>query len=310
MTAVALEQPGWTLPEMARRNWRAWAVVALMAALFVAAAVAVVVQTYTPRIQLVEPGAPNSLESVRAAVPQTSATQLRQLAPTSAMAINADIPVSNLANPPARPFILGSSSMADRLRSLDCLTAAIYYEAARESTDGQRAVAQVILNRARHPAYPPTVCGVVFEGSRRYTGCQFSFTCDGSLRRAPVASFWERARRVAQEALNGYVHAPVGWATHYHANYVVPYWASSLVKSATIGAHIFYRWRGGWGRPPAFLARRYAGVEPAIAWRGGFGQPRRRRLLPGLSPGAAASTASSARCCAATSRCSAKAPMR
>ncbi|MBX3562302.1 MAG: cell wall hydrolase [Sphingomonas sp.] len=211
------------------------------------------------------------VQRLRAEVAATSATELREVAPQDAVSINAGIPIADIANPAARPFI-ATGAAVDRLRSLDCLTAAIYYEAARETTDGQRGVAQVVLNRVRHPAYPSTVCGVVFEGARRYTGCQFSFSCDGSLRRAPMAGYWDRARAVAEAALNGYVHAPVGWATHYHANYVVPYWASSLVKSATIGAHIFYRWRGGWGRPGAFL-NRYAGAEPAIAWRGGFGQP-------------------------------------
>jgi spore germination cell wall hydrolase CwlJ-like protein len=150
-----------------------------------------------------------------------SATQLKQIAPTDALAYNASIPVSNASNPAARPFVL-TGNAADRDRSIDCLTAAIYYEAATEPLDGQRAVAQVVLNRVRHPAYPHTVCGVVFEGARRYTGCQFSFTCDGSLRRAPMESLWQRARGVAESALDGYVYAPVGWATHYHANYVVP----------------------------------------------------------------------------------------
>jgi hypothetical protein len=116
------------------------------------------------------------------------------------------------------------------------------------------------------------VCGVVFEGATRITGCQFSFTCDGSLRRAPMPDYWDRAKQVAEAALSGYVYAPVGWATHYHANYVVPYWSSSLVKVANVGAHIFYRWTGGWGRPPAF-ADHYSGSEPTIRWRGGFGQP-------------------------------------
>jgi cell wall hydrolase len=196
---------------------------------------------------------------------------LRQVNPLTAMALNAAIPLSQQANPAASPFHLRGSA-ADQARSLDCLTAAIYYEAATEPTDGQRAVAQVVLNRVRHPAYPNSVCAVVFEGAHRVTGCQFSFTCDGSLRRAPMADYWERARQVAQAALAGYVYAPVGWATHYHANYVVPYWSSTLVKSANVGLHIFYRWRGGWGRPGAFVDH-YAGVEPAIAWRGGFGQP-------------------------------------
>ena len=294
MTAIALETTGFTVPEALRRNWRAWTVVALMAALFVVAALSIAKQAVSPRIQLDEPGTPGSLASVRAAVPQTSATRLRAIAPDSALEINAAIPVSDSANPAARPFLLGGSGAADRLRSLDCLTAAIYYEAAREPTEGQRAVAQVVLNRVRHPAYPSTVCGVVFEGARRYTGCQFSFSCDGSLRRGPMAAYWERARRVAQEALNGYVYAPVGWATHYHANYVVPYWASSLVKSATVGNHIFYRWRGGWGRAPAFT-NRYAEVEPAIAWRGGFGQPLRSEIqTAGQSPRDAAAAQAAA----------------
>src|SRR3546814_14176438 len=75
---------------------------------------------------------------------------------------------------------------------------------------GQQAVAQVVLNRVRNPAFPNSVCGTVYEGSSRSTGCQFTFTCDGSLtaRREPAA--WERARQVAQMALAGFVYAPVG----------------------------------------------------------------------------------------------------
>ena len=137
----------------------------------------------------------------------------------------------------------------------------------------------MVLNRVRHPAYPNTVCGVVFEGARRYTGCQFSFSCDGSLRRgadgAPIGSGRGASPR---RRSNGYVYAPVGWATHYHANYVVPYWASSLVKSATVGRHIFYRWRGGWGRA--------AGLRSAAM-----------RASSRRSPGAAASASRSAPSC-------------
>ena len=155
-----------------------------------------------------------------------------------------------------------------RARALECLTSAIYYEAAQEPTDGQRAVAQVVLNRVRHPAFPNSVCGVVYEGSTRPTGCQFTFTCDGSMARAPMPDLWNRARKVAEEALNGAVYAPVGLATHYHANYVVPYWASSLVKTAVEGAHIFYRWAGGWGQPAAFNDR----------WSGTEGSPAALRL--------------------------------
>ncbi|HYI63898.1 MAG TPA: cell wall hydrolase [Allosphingosinicella sp.] len=269
MTALALTAQ--RLPAAIRQHWRALAVLGTMAALWIVAGFSVAMQSLSPQPEL--PGGPVTAEQrLKAAAAATNAMQLKQVSADSALAINAAIPIASLTNPAARPFTLAGSSAADRLRSLDCLTAAIYYEAANEPTEGQRGVAQVVLNRVRHPAWPKTVCGVVFEGARRSTGCQFSFSCDGSLRRAPMASHWQRARQVAEAALNGYVYAPVGWATHYHANYVVPYWAPSLVKSANVGMHIFYRWRGGWGRPTAFGGR-YAGVEPAIAWRGGFGQP-------------------------------------
>ena len=196
-----------------------------------------------------------------AAPPSPEPLRFRPIAPTEAIAVNAATPVSTLPNPAAKPFTIKTEFELDRSRALECLTAAIYYEAAMEPEDGQRAVAQVVLNRMRHPAYPNSVCGVVYQGAERETGCQFTFTCDGSLGRLPSAEGWKRARGVAWAALNGHVYAPVGWATHYHANYVVPYWSSSLVKLANVGRHIFYRWSGAWGTPPAFRSR-YAGAEP------------------------------------------------
>ncbi|WP_237220040.1 cell wall hydrolase [Sphingomonas arenae] len=185
---------------------------------------------------------------------------VKAVAPDQALQINAAIPVAGGPNPAARPFNLSAGNTATYSRALECLTEAIYYEAATEPTDGQRAVAQVVLNRVRHPAYPASVCGVVYQGHERPTGCQFTFTCDGSLNRAPMQSYWNRAREVAKAALDGSVYAPVGNATHYHTNYVVPYWASSLVKAAVVGTHIFYRWSGGWGQPAAF-GQRYATSE-------------------------------------------------
>ncbi len=189
-----------------------------------------------------------------------SATDLRDVAPEQAIALNARIPVTGGPLAAAPPFSLGKADAASRAQALECLTSAIYYEAGQESDAGQRGVAQVILNRARHPAYPSSVCGVVYQGSTRTTGCQFTFTCDGSLARGPMAAAWNRARKVAQAALAGAVYAPVGLATHYHANYVLPYWAASLVKTQVEGAHIFYRWSGNWGRPAAFT-QRYSGRE-------------------------------------------------
>lgn len=186
--------------------------------------------------------------------------RLQDLDPDQARAWNLANPTSVLPNPASRPFKLKTGGMLDEARAIDCLTAAIYYEAAWESVDGQRAVAQVVLNRMRHPAYPKTVCGVVFQGSNRTTGCQFSFTCDGAMNRQPQEAGWLRARSVASAALNGFVMKKVGTATHYHANYVAAYWSPSLVKVGTIGAHIFYRWTGGSGLPPAFSGK-YLGTE-------------------------------------------------
>jgi hypothetical protein len=189
--------------------------------------------------------------------------RLQDLTPEAARLWNAANPVSTLPNPPARPFRLQAASVLDEARAVDCLTAAVYYEAAWEGADGQRAVAQVVLNRLRHPAYPKSVCGVVFQGAERRAGCQFTFTCDGSLARRPEPAAWDRARRVAQDALSGRVMKTVGNATHYHADYVAPYWSPGLVKVAVVGAHVFYRWTGSSGLPPAF-AGRYQGGETAL----------------------------------------------
>ncbi|KQN80572.1 cell wall hydrolase [Sphingomonas sp. Leaf62] len=159
----------------------------------------------------------------------------------------------------ARPFILRGSQI-DRARALQCLTSAIYYEAGNEPDAGQRAVAQVVLNRVRHPAFPATVCGVVFQGSD-HPRCQFSFACDGAMARTPAPAVWLRARRVAARALAGEVFAPVGLATHYHTYAVTPSWNRTLVMTGVFGAHFFHRWKGGWGTPAAFRDR-YIGGEP------------------------------------------------
>ena len=162
----------------------------------------------------------------------------------------------------ARP--IGSiGTPVDHARALQCLTAAIYYEAAREPDEGQRAVAQVVLNRVAHPAFPKTVCGVVYQGSER-PGCQFSFACDGSLAHAPMPAYWLRARRVAEAALAGETYAPVAYATHYHTSAVHPAWSDSMTLLTVIGAHRFYRWSGAAGQAMAFNAV-YHGAEPIPA---------------------------------------------
>ncbi|MCW1430015.1 cell wall hydrolase [Novosphingobium sp. JCM 18896] len=172
-------------------------------------------------------------------------------------------PTEVAVGPAARAMRIDNSGV-DRSRALQCLTAAIYYEAASEPDAGQRAVAQVVLNRVAHPSYPKTVCGVVFQGSERSTGCQFSFTCDGALARVPNRMFWQRAENVARAALSGFVYAPVGLATHYHTVAVHPYWAPSLNYLGTIGAHRFYRFGGAAGAPATFRFT-YLGGEPVAA---------------------------------------------
>ena len=190
----------------------------------------------------------------RVATPPTPAPlEFQPLTEEQAAVTNAQIPFATTPLEAARPFRMDFAARPLALRTAgECLAAAIYYEAGYEPLQGMRAVAQTVLNRVRHPAFPNTVCGVVYEGAERRTGCQFTFTCDGSLARKPARIAWTRAHEVADAALNGYVEPSVGTATHYHANYVVPYWASSLDKIAAVGAHLFYKWRGSWGRRAAF----------------------------------------------------------
>lgn len=178
---------------------------------------------------------------------------------------NAEIPFLALPLEHARAFGLKAASNETYDTALKCLTQAVYYEAAVEPLQGRRAVAQVVLNRVKHPAYPKSVCGVVYQGAERVTGCQFSFTCDGALLRTPAAGPWREALGVAKAALAGYVEPSVGTATFYHADYVLPKWAFELGKISQIGRHIFYRFHGTWGRA-SYFSGRYAGIEriPAL----------------------------------------------
>ena len=202
-------------------------------------------------------------QTPQAPPPAVEPLTYRALSPADAVAFNAKIPFSTAPNPAARPF-LGPETGASFARAVDCMAVAVLYEAG-DDTLGQRAVAQVVINRVRHPAFPKTICGVVFEGAERSTGCQFTFTCDGALIRHQFsAAAWERARLVAVAALSGAVFKPVGHATHYHTNWVVPYWSASLDKITSVGTHLFFRWSGWWGTPPAFT-RQVSSDEPVIA---------------------------------------------
>ncbi len=218
----------------------------------------------------------------RGELPKVDPLKFQALVPADAVSFNATIPFSTAPNPAARPFRF-SGDASEMARAVDCLAAGVLYEAGDDTT-GERAVAQVVINRVRHPAFPKTFCGVVFEGSDRRTGCQFTFTCDGALARHRFSdAAWERARQVAHSALTGTVFAPVGYATHYHTDWVVPYWSASLDKITAVGTHLFFRWTGWWGTPPAFN-RQVNANEPVVAqlapispahrrWAGDVGGP-------------------------------------
>ncbi len=179
--------------------------------------------------------------------------------------------ITGSGSPAARPFRLDGA--LDASRDLECLTEAVYYEARGETPAGQAAVAQVVLNRARHPAFPKSVCGVVFQGAGGRV-CQFSFACDGSMRRGREPGAWARARKVAARALSGEVMTGVGNATHFHTINVSPGWGPRLVRVGQVGLHIFYRFGGRGGAPGSFDR------EPTPSGPGAGDRP----IYAGLSP--------------------------
>ncbi len=208
-------------------------------------------------------GRPTPLSVPAARPPAIAPVELLNVTPERARAINAAVPFVKGPHVPSLE-VRFTSNGPDFDRARDCLAAAAWYEAG-DDLAGARSVAQVVLNRLMHPAFPKTVCGVVFEGEARATGCQFTFTCDGALaRRRPSKTAWLKAQAVAERALTGAVDSSVGLATHYHTDWVIPNWSSSLEKIAQVGSHLFFRFPGYWGRRAA-LRRPPPMPEPMIA---------------------------------------------
>ncbi len=249
---------------MHRPNDLALRIILLVIAIVAIAAPALLVH-FGPRVVVVHGHivrAPHRHVVPKAELPPVEPVTFQDLAPSDARAYNAGVPFSTDPNPAARPFHL-SGTLDEQARATDCMAAAMLYEAG-DDNEGQRAVGQVIINRVRHPAFPKTICGVVFQGSERSTGCQFTFTCDGALtRHGWRPEQWARARAQAAKSLGGQVYGAVGYATHYHTDWVVPYWQSSLDKVAAVHTHLFFRWSGWWGTPPAFN-RTVSPDEPVI----------------------------------------------
>jgi spore germination cell wall hydrolase CwlJ-like protein len=134
-----------------------------------------------------------------------------------------------------------SVEVGSRGKEWRCLTEALYFEARGENLFGQVAVAEVILNRVDTKSYPNSVCGVVHQGAQRRTGCQFSFICDGKAEIIGNRKVFEKLGKVAWVMMQGKPRILTGKATHYHNTSVSPSWAKKLVRTARIGAHIFYR---------------------------------------------------------------------
>lgn len=151
-----------------------------------------------------------------------------------------------LALPGERQIYTGLIAPQDMAREQRCLAEAVYFEARSESAEGQAAVAQVVLNRAKSGLYPSSICGVVYQNSNRYLSCQFTFTCEGKSLRITEPAPWRDAVRIAREVYEGTTYlAEVGASTHYHARYVRPGWAKRLKKMDTIGQHVFYQLKPG-----------------------------------------------------------------
>lgn len=145
-----------------------------------------------------------------------------------------------LVLPNYSPFELAPEQERQKM----CLAQGIYFEARNQPVLGRIAVADVILNRVEDRRFPDTICGVVFQGQGRSYGCQFSFACDGSMDKAREPLAWDRAEKLADLIYRGFKPDLTRFATFYHADYVVPYWAKEFNQAFVVGDHIFYRLPG------------------------------------------------------------------
>lgn len=131
-------------------------------------------------------------------------------------------------------------------RQVRCLAEAIYFEARSELRQGQMAVAQVVMNRVKNPAYPDTICGVVYQNKHWLNRCQFSFACDRIRDVVTDQPSWKQAMEIAEGYTGETIWlSDIGASTHYHATYVRPAWAPTMKRVERIGQHIFYLTYGG-----------------------------------------------------------------
>lgn len=130
-----------------------------------------------------------------------------------------------------------------RHADLTCLAQNVYYEARGESVTGQKAVAEVTMNRVNSKRFPDDVCAVVHEKRwdsirKRYVGA-FSWTELNSLRK-PSGNPWVRATEIAVAAYDDQDEPMIPGALYYHADRINPRWSREKKLVATIGSHKFY----------------------------------------------------------------------
>ena len=129
-------------------------------------------------------------------------------------------------------------------KELDCMAANIYFEASTQERIGKIGVAQVTMNRVRSPEFPNSVCEVVYQGPKNKKNkrlCQFSWYCDGKPDIIRNKRVWRECVYVAKYVILGGVPDITYNSTHYHADYVQPWWAKKMEKTVKLGDHIFYR---------------------------------------------------------------------
>jgi len=179
-------------------------------------------------------------------------TDKAQVSVTAALTVDDFLSISNVSTPirdyvqtqSLTPVTFAHHKAAQFIKSEQiCLAQAVYYEARSERRSGQIAVAEVVQNRVKSKHYPNSICGVVYQGSGRKSGCQFSFTCDGSMDNMPKGKHWDNALKVAAfMQTHDFVPLTKG-ATHYHTTAIKPAWSTDLRFDRQIGTHKFYRFR-------------------------------------------------------------------
>jgi spore germination cell wall hydrolase CwlJ-like protein len=132
--------------------------------------------------------------------------------------------------------------MTQLLAEHKCLSEVLYYEARGEGAGGQKAIAEVVFHRMNRGNYGHSICAVVYEGKDK-PGCQFSFTCNGDIKRPKQEAAWQRSEALAAQILTGQVALKnaTGGALNFHAVSVAPDWAETMEQTTQIGNHIFYR---------------------------------------------------------------------